>query len=609
MRQKKDRIPLTFKNSSEIKIKSEKSLKSINSKKKVLEFNYSSNERIFGGDYSDQLSHANVTKKSISISELSGLPMDSKSPPIHPSKHLSQPNQKLKEIIIKSKKENYNLESQSRFGTSSIFGETFSNGGWELQTAIICEKHKGEEVMYWEAEKKELLCGQCLLDDSSAQMKKKANLKNIHKSLPHIRQTIEDSVNEVSLQCQFLKNKKKELEICQGSLQTQRKSWENKFKIEIKEFFSHCVDVKDDKVNNLKSHFKNINEGIQEGLEQMKEKEDFLENVTSTFEKLVSSQASTEKTINFYCQNIKEIDLELENTRELNEKVESYGGKSLFHYSNENGQIWFLKYLLGFYEQLSEYVFSRKTFFKEKLNSFEQGMQSNNIINNQMMSVLNNQSSNQNIVLNSNHKTRVNPPVGSHMYRESNFHEQNEQSFNINFPSQLNNENPSTIMQSKKHMYQNYNSSGLPKPKAISNLENLSEMKEEVSKHKIEPHEFQNDSGKVYMDSGYKKVPSHFQSRKSNRKSNLFSHKKQNFTNPVADLNNQNYEQMDRVYKASDKKRRKRNFTTTPKNCFNRIVNKNFQRKPQAQEIEVMGQDGTTNKSDISKNESKEDNT
>ena len=595
MRQKRDRIPLTFKNSTELQIDSEQTKKSEDSQQNIVEFNYASNERIFGGDYSEKLSVADMNKKSISISELSGvnLPHAKSSP--ETQKRMSGCVKELKEVISRTEKGNKSLESQTRFGTSSIFGETFSNVGWELQNAILCSKHKGEEVVYWESEQKELLCGQCLLAESGKQMAKKANLKNIQKSLPHIRQTIEDTVNDVSLQWQFLRNKKKELQICQGSLQTHRKSWENKFKIEIKEFFSHCVDIKNEKVENLKSHFKGISQGIEDGLRQMVEKEAFLERVTNTFENMVSTQTSTEKTINFYCNNIKEIDNELENARILNEKADAIGGKNLFYYSNENGQIWFLKYLLSFYEKLSEYVFSRKTFFKEKLNSFEQNMRGEDMLGKDVMSVLNPQSSRDQLIMNSNHKTRVHPP-GSRLYPQ--------QDFRIQFPSQMDNENPSTVVQSDKQVYANYNSSELLKPKRMNEGEIFSEMREDMSKQPTESHDFPNDSARMYPDSAFKKVPSHFQSRKSSRKSNLFSHKKPNFTNPVMDINYPGHEASDRIYKLSDKKRRRKNFTVTPKNCGKRGGNKNFQRKSQAQEIEVSTKNCLANKSTLSKNES-----
>ena len=515
----------------------------------------------------------------------------------------------MKEFVNRIRIANQSLDSYSKFDSSLLFGDSLTNGVWELQNPIICSKHKNEEVMYWESEVKELLCGQCLLNSNQEKIINKANLKNIHKSLPHIKQTIEDTVNDINLQWQFLKNKRRELQIYQGSLKTQRKSLENKFRIEIKEFFSHCVDIKDDKVSNLKNHFKNINSQFDEGLQEMKQKEAFLEKVTNTFDKLVDSKATTEKTIDFYCENIGQIDTELSNVRNLNEKVEAFGGKGLFHYSSENGQIWFIKYLLGFYEKLSEFVFNRKTFFKEKLNSFERSLSQDQLQYTEIPSFLGKQSnSDQHIIINSNHKTKIHPPGRFHYSKQSNKnHNVNLTPQNINFHSQMNNQMPLSHLNSDKKIYKNFNTpTEGSKINRLPQIDNLSDLKEELSKHPLDSHVYHNESGRMYNNSNlpYKKINVNFQSRKSNKKSSLFSHKKQNFSNPVIDSNFHGYDHIDPYYKFSNKKKRRKNFTATPKSGLTNILNKNFNRKSQAMEYEVNGQSYIANKSSNSKNES-----
>jgi hypothetical protein len=595
---------------SSVSKKSNNSSDSLQNNQNIEEFDYKSNDRIFGGDYSEKLSFDN--KKSISISELSGIPSSNKSPSIKNSKKKKKKDfeSHMKDLISKARiNQSIGSQTQSKFGSIILFGESINNGIWELQNPIHCSKHKDEEVMYWDSEFKELLCGQCLLNNSPNRMINKANLKNIHKSLPHIKQTIEDTVNDVNLQWQFLKNKRKELQICQGSLKTQRKSLENKFRIEIKEFFSHCVDIKDEKVSNLKNHFKNISSQFDEGLKEMKEKESFLESVTNTFEKLVENKTSTEKTIDFYCENIHEIDEELSNVRTLNDKVESLGGKGLFHYSNENGQIWFLKYLLGFYEKLSEFVFNRKTFFKEKLNSFEKNLSQGLMEFTELPSLLGKQSSSdQNLVINSNLKTRVHKHGRIQYSKRSNPSQViNLTPQNINFHSQMNNELPSSNQPSEKKIYKNYlTPTNGSKIKKLPEIDNLSELKEEISKHPLDSQLYHNESGQVYNHSNlhFKRSNVNFQSRRSNKKSNIFSHKKQNFSNPVIDSNFNGYEHSDPYYKFSNRKNRKKNFTTTPKNGIGNNLSKKFNRKSQAMEFEVTGHSHLGIKSSTSKNES-----
>lgn len=621
MRQKRDRLPLTFKNPSELKISSgrldnsEESRKSEESRvveKSPEEFNYKSNERIFGGDYSEKVSIENITKKSISISDLSEFPFSRKnsSEKCAKAKKKASDGERGREVIGRAREANQSTELNSNLGSSFLFGESLTNGPWELQTAIMCSRHKGEEVMYWESEHKELLCGQCLLDQSPGRMRSKGNLKNIHKSLPHLRQTIEDTVNDVNLQWQFLKNKRRELQICQGSLHTQRKSLENKFRIEIKEFLTHCVDIKDGEVSSLKRHFKGIGRQIEDGLGQIKEKVSFLGKVTETFEKLVSAQESTEKVINFYCENIKDIDGQLASVRNLNEKVETLGGKGLFQYSNEKTQIWFLKYLLGFYEKLSEFVFNRKTFFKEKLNSYEKNLAKESMEITDLPSYLGNGSScDQRLILNSNHKTKVNPHGRGQIFnkradsgRLANFSDLGSEG--VNFHSQLNNELPSSQSNSVKRGYGNFNTPTANHKRAIP--ENLSEMKEDVSKHPMDSHLFRNDSGRGFNGAspGYKKPQSTFQSRRSNKKASLFGHKRQNFSNPIIDVNFAGYESTDPFQKLSSKKGRKKNFTTTPKHILGAVI-KNFSQKPHLSEIEEIKFSKSRPRESEGKNDSK----
>ena len=545
----------------------------------VDEFDYKSNERIFGGDYSEKHSLNELGQKSISISELSGIEKSGKKS--HDLESLVKKAEKSKTDLININKfKEKSMDSHIKFGSSILFGDSMANGGWCLQTPILCSKHKKEEIMYWESEEKELLCGECLLGSSGRRQRSKGNLKSIQKSLPHIKQTVEDTVNDVHLQWQFLKNKRKELEICQGSLTNQRRSLENKFKIEIKDFFSHCVDVKNNKVSNLKSHFQDISERIDGGLQEMQEKEGFLSSVTNAFGELSSGKASPEQTIGFYCENIREIDSQLEEVKELNEKVETLGGKGLFHYSSENSQVWFLKYLLGFYEKLSEFVFERKTFFKEKLNNFEHNFK--NISSKDLPSFLKYNSSSQNLEFKMNQRTKKGKlPNQISTTRQIMIPE------GVNFHSQMNNPHPSSKIMEKDSLFRNYDTPlENMEMKKLSHLENLSEMKEDISKHPMDSQVYQNDSS--FPEAKLRSKQYH--SKRGNKKSSMFSHKKQNFSNPMVDSNFQGYEHVDPYYKFSNKKKRRKNFTTTPKNCLNSIINKNFHRKSQAIQFEVNNQ-------------------
>lgn len=627
MRQKRNRLPLTFKNPSELKISSGRSDRSKQSKqskhskqskqsapvdKSLEEFNYKSNDRIFGGDYSEKVSIENITKKSISISDLSEFPFSRKNSneKCAKSKKKTSDAERLRDLIGRAREANNSTDLNSNLGSSFLFGESLTNGPWELQKAIMCPQHKGEEVMYWESDHKELLCGQCLLEKSPSRMRSKANLKNIHKSLPHLRQTIEDTVNDVNLQWQFLKNKRRELQICQGSLHTQRKSLENKFRIEIKEFLTQCVDIKDGEVSNLKRHFRGIGRQIEDGLGQIKEKISFLGKVTETFEKLVTTQASTEKVINFYCEKIKDIDAQLTSVRSLNERVESLGGKGLFQHSNEKTQIWFLKYLLGFYEKLSEFVFTRKTFFKEKLNCYEKNFSKESMEIADLPSYLGNHSANgQRLVLDSNHKTKVNPHgrVTTFNKRTNPDRHGDLSSEGVNFHSQMNNEAPSSRSSSSKNAYDNFNTPMAHQKRVGVGLpENLSELKEDVSKHPMDSELFRNDSGRRPNRgaSGYKKQQSTFQSKRSNRKASQLGHKRQNFSNPIIDSNFQGYECMDPYYKFSSKKGRKKNFTTTPKHVLAAGM-RNFSQKAPMAEIEESKYSKSRLREGDLKNESK----
>lgn len=580
LRQKRNRLPLTFKNSSELQLKSGRSEKSRGSQKSegkspsLDDFDYKSKDRIFGGDYSEQVSLENLTKKSVSMSDLSEFPFSRKA-------------SADREAPAKPAPEAPPSKQRSGLGSSFMFGEGLA-GPWELQHAITCARHKGEEVMYWEAERKELLCGQCLLEKSPSRMRTKANLKNIHKSLPHLRQTIEDTVNDVNLQWQFLRNKRRELQICQGSLHTQRKSLENKFRIEIKEFFATCVDIRDAEVASLKAHFKGLSCQMDAGLAQVQEKVGFLGKVTQTFEALVGSRASPEKVIDFYCENVTDIDSQLGSVRALTERVEALGGKGLFQHSNEKTQIWFLKYLLGFYEKLSEFVFTRKTFFKEKLGSFEKRFRTGEMEIADLPSYLGNPScADARADFDSNLQTRENQRVRvSTLDTRANARRGSDA---VNFHSQMNNEIPSDLSGSEPGAFPDF-SSPTDDAKCGPSLQGqLSALKEDVSRLPLDSRVFRGDSTRTHTHtesgSSYRKAPLLFPSRRSSKKTSLFAHKPQNFSHPVLEGPFVPLDGADSFAKFSGKKPRKKNFTRPPGNSAH-LLTRNFGRKSRAVEAE-----------------------
>ena len=565
-RKKIGRFPLTFQDSSGLK-----GGRARTSQKSIKEFNFNTKDRLFPGSFSDNesamqdkpkmISESALSDNTMTVSELNKKPRGSESSLGELiGRKLDKGSPDLRSNLYMKKNKmvgnNYSSQVPSEIGMSMAISEDQGNA-WKLQRVIKCKEHRGENVMYWDGENKRLLCGNCLMRVSKNFQSNQENLRNIEKSLPYIRQTIEDSVNEVNLQQQFLKNKQGELEIRKGSLETQQKSLENKYRIEVTDFLQQCKEMRDTQMKDLKLHFKGIEGNIEEALFQVRHKEEYLDRVSKTFHGLARDEASLENTIELYCENVKDIDKELGEVRQINEKIEDLTTGGFFRQSTSEANLWYLQYLIEFYEKLGNLVFKKKTHLVGKLKKKV------NIIESKKIQRFNSLKKNYNYHLpneaqlrndSRQHNNQDGPPVS---LKDASFLHHNSSHKNYVPGSKYNNQ----VLESKERNLSDNRSSTL----------------EEGAKN---PPEFSEDRSEQLTKVTRKDIQkSQFYSKRNNKKNGWY-HKKQNYSNPVVLSQAQKLDNFSGEFRFKNSgKKVKKDFISIQSNPIEFHMAKNISRK------------------------------